>query len=218
MSIRVFTYPESHRDDVVIDPDGNISYLSVRSMPAVGKTVPELRADLEARIEDLYDHPGRARDSDGSCRTSCLRVRAGDEAGRDRRRPGDSHPRHPLDEWRLRRERSPDCAPSRRSIWRGPFSSGREDRPGRFPALVYNGDLRYNIQVHPGDLLYVADLNQSQVSVFGAVGRPGPIRYSENLTVIGALRAAVGCSSARIAARSSWCVGISIARRSMWSM
>ena len=59
--------------------------------------------------------------------------------------------------------------------------------PVDFRALVNDGDLRYNIRVHPGDLLYVADLNQSRVSVFGAVRTPGPIRYSDNLTVIGAL-------------------------------
>ena len=30
MAVQVYTFPESHRDSVVVDPDGNISYLTVR--------------------------------------------------------------------------------------------------------------------------------------------------------------------------------------------
>jgi polysaccharide export outer membrane protein len=41
--------------------------------------------------------------------------------------------------------------------------------------LLYNNDLRQNVQLRSGDTIYVPGSEEQQVYVFGAVGSPGPV-------------------------------------------
>ena len=41
--------------------------------------------------------------------------------------------------------------------------------------LLYNNDLRQNVQLRAGDTIYVPGSEEQQVYVFGAVGKPGPV-------------------------------------------
>jgi polysaccharide export outer membrane protein len=41
--------------------------------------------------------------------------------------------------------------------------------------LLYNNDLRQNVQLHPGDAIYVPGNDEQRVYVFGRVGSPGPV-------------------------------------------
>ena len=41
--------------------------------------------------------------------------------------------------------------------------------------LLYNNDLRQNVQLRSGDTIYVPGSEEQQVYVFGAVGNPGPV-------------------------------------------
>lgn len=41
--------------------------------------------------------------------------------------------------------------------------------------LLYNNDLRQNVQLRSGDTIYVPGSQEQQVYVFGAVGSPGPV-------------------------------------------
>ncbi len=41
--------------------------------------------------------------------------------------------------------------------------------------LLYNNDQRQNVQLRPGDTVYVPDSQEQQVYVFGAVSSPGPV-------------------------------------------
>lgn len=41
--------------------------------------------------------------------------------------------------------------------------------------LLYNNDLRQNVQLRPGDTIYVPGDEEQRVYVFGAVNRPGPV-------------------------------------------
>ena len=41
--------------------------------------------------------------------------------------------------------------------------------------LLYNNDLRQNVQLRPGDTIFVRGDDEQQVFVFGAVGTPGPV-------------------------------------------
>ena len=41
--------------------------------------------------------------------------------------------------------------------------------------LLYNNDLRQNVQLLPGDTIFVPGNEEQQVFVFGAVGSPGPV-------------------------------------------
>jgi len=41
--------------------------------------------------------------------------------------------------------------------------------------LLYNNDLRQNVQLRPGDTIFVPGNEEQQVFVFGAVSKPGPV-------------------------------------------
>lgn len=43
--------------------------------------------------------------------------------------------------------------------------------------LLYNNDLRQNVQLKPGDTIYVPGSEDQQAYVFGAVGNPGPVPF-----------------------------------------
>ena len=61
-----------------------------------------------------------------------------------------------------------------------------------FTALIQEGDLRYNIQVHPGDRIYIPSSMSREVQVLGAVRRPQSVGYRRDLTLLEAISGAGG--------------------------
>lgn len=59
-------------------------------------------------------------------------------------------------------------------------------------SLYLKGDLRHNIQVEPGDYIYVASKLRNEIYVFGAVRAPGVMPMESGLTTVGAVAAAGG--------------------------
>jgi polysaccharide biosynthesis/export protein len=58
--------------------------------------------------------------------------------------------------------------------------------------LLREGDLSQNIYLQPDDFIYFAPATAREVFVLGAVLAPKPVVYHENLTVAGAVAAALG--------------------------
>lgn len=66
----------------------------------------------------------------------------------------------------------------------------REDRirPVDIYELLHNNDLAQNIQLHPGDTIYVPGNEDQRVFVFGSVGKPGPVPMNKGrLNILEAL-------------------------------
>jgi polysaccharide export outer membrane protein len=69
----------------------------------------------------------------------------------------------------------------------------RSDRvqPVDIYQLLYNNDLSQNVQLHPGDTIYVPGNAEQQVFVFGAVTKPGPVDMANGrLNMVQALSSA----------------------------
>ena len=59
-------------------------------------------------------------------------------------------------------------------------------------ALLSKGDLSQNIMIHPGDTIYVASGTGQRYYVLGQVRQPGPYEWSQDLTVLEAVKLAQG--------------------------
>ena len=59
--------------------------------------------------------------------------------------------------------------------------------PIDFQALIQEGDLRYNIHVHPGDFIYFPSTLASEIYVLGNVRSPGAQAYAGSMTLGSAL-------------------------------
>ncbi len=64
--------------------------------------------------------------------------------------------------------------------------------PVDFFSLVERGDMSQNVYVQPGDYIYMASAQDSAVYVLGAVKKPGPIYFLDEITAIRAFAQAGG--------------------------
>ena len=59
-------------------------------------------------------------------------------------------------------------------------------------ALLSKGDLSENIMIRPGDTIYVSSGTGKRFYVLGQVNNPGPYEWSQEITVLEALKLADG--------------------------
>jgi protein involved in polysaccharide export with SLBB domain len=64
--------------------------------------------------------------------------------------------------------------------------------PLDFERLLKKGDLSQNIYLQPDDFVYLPSASAREVYVLGAVGQPQAVPYNEDLTLVGAIAAALG--------------------------
>ena len=62
-------------------------------------------------------------------------------------------------------------------------------------ALLSKGDLSQNVLIAPGDTIYVASGTGLRYHVLGQVGNPGPYEWSQDITVLEAIKLAGGVNS-----------------------
>lgn len=62
-------------------------------------------------------------------------------------------------------------------------------------ALLSKGDLSQNVLIVPGDTIYVASGTGLRYHVLGQVGNPGPYEWSQDITVLEAIKLAGGVNS-----------------------
>ena len=185
---------EASAATTVVMPDGNLYYHSIPGFPAAGKTISALEADLTERLREVYADPvvllRPIRVVSGRVTLVGQVVSPG---AYDLIRPGTVRDAlvlaggwkcsSPLDTGGLR-----PLADFRRCLLI------RKDRlvPVDFVRLLGDGDLRWNIPVHPGDVLVLPPRSAPEIEVQGAVNRPGAVTYSEGLTLVQAIAAAGG--------------------------
>jgi len=185
---------EASAATTVVMPDGNLYYHSIPGFSAAGKTISALEAELTERLREVYADP--------VVRLRPIRVASGrvsvigqvvSPGAYDLIRPGTV--RDALDlagGWKcsspLETGAMVPLADFRRSLLI------RKDRlvPVDFVRLLGRGDLRWNIPLHPGDVLVLPPHAAPEIQVQGAVNRPGALPYSEGLTLVQAIAAAGG--------------------------
>ncbi len=192
LNLSIYGQPELVRTEVMIGPDGRLSFLQA-DIPAAGLTVDELRGKLDEELGKFYRTP-RTIVTPVAFRSKKYYV-LGKVASRGvyvLDQPItllEAVARaHGLETGLVDNQNTVELADLQRSFL---VRQGKRVQID-FEKLFQEGDLSHNIPIEPGDYLYFAPVNLREVYVFGEVNSPGPVTYMANTTVVGAISARAG--------------------------
>ncbi len=175
------------RTDVPIGPDGRITFLQARDVPAAGLTVDELRAKLDESLSTYYQNP-RTIVVPSAIRSKKYVV-LGAVANRGV---------YPFDrpvtiieaiaragglQTGLYEDRAVEMADLQHSF----LARNGQRVPLDFERLFQHGDLSQNLPLQPDDYLYFASANSNEIYVLGEVNNPGVLVFAPNPTAMNAI-------------------------------
>ncbi len=180
---------------VAVAPDGTISYLQAKQIDVRGKTIDELRHQLNAILADYHRNarviitPSKL----GSKQYTVLgEVRKNGTYSLDR----------PVTLLQALAEaggfnlgKSGEGAVQLADLRRSFVVRDGSRMPVDMESLYLAGDMTQNVHVEPGDYIYVASKLRNEVYVFGSVNTPGVKAIESRMTTLGAIAAAEGFSS-----------------------
>lgn len=199
MTIAVEGEDETFAEEVTVAADGNIYYLFLNGIPAVGRSVDEvseeIRSHLSALFKDpivtispltslnstftilgrvfnpgIYPVPGRIKLREAIAVAGGIIQRQFDEES-----PYNSYDPLPL--------ANLQCSLLVRN---------GEKIPVDFYSLIFSADQTNNVDVLPGDYIYIAPAYNEQIFVVGNVFRPLRIPFQRGMTLMEALTIAGG--------------------------
>jgi polysaccharide export outer membrane protein len=179
--------PKLVKPKVPVAPDWTISYLQAKQISVRGLTVEELRVRMEEVLADFHRNPKVIVSPAqlGSKKYTVLgKVKANDTYKLDR-------PTTLLEAIAkakgivvgVRNSNATELADLKRSFVVREGSKLDVD----IEQLYRAGDMSQNVQIEPGDYIYIASNVHNESYVFGSVARPGTVPLSGNLTVMGAI-------------------------------
>jgi protein involved in polysaccharide export with SLBB domain len=207
LEICVIGDQDTFSDRVVIAPDGCIYYQFLDGIVAEGRTIHEVKGDLEKGLKTYYTDPSVALIPTHRC-NQCFVV-----LGRVKN-PGSYPLTHPLrvrdaiahaggvlvetmipDNYVSGNRFAPTSTQPVRQF--APIGNAFLMRDGRryeinFHDLVFKGDERKNVLLRPGDYIYLPPAEKAQVYVLGAVRGPRVVPFSDRMTLISALTSVGG--------------------------
>lgn len=190
------------RQEVEVSPTGTLSYQSARFIPAVGRTIPEVKKDLEEHLKSYYRFPilsltaiklvGNHYTVIGEVSLPGVKPLIGhvtilsalSNAG------GFST--------RIYRDQTIDLVDLDRSF----LTRHGKYVPVDFTRLIKEGDLSLDLSIEPGDFLYMATYVMPKVYVVGEVIQATTINYLFDISLAEALAEAGGVTlraSSRVA-------------------
>lgn len=181
-------YGEDHtRREVLVDPRGKISYLYVDSLPAAGKTIPELREELQEKIRAHYRFALIAITPIRFC-TDCFTLLGEVKEPGTKQLVGNPTILSALCmgqgfTTRQYRDQLIDLCDLEHS-----FIARKGDLlPVDFVKLVRFGDLRHDVPLHPGDYIHIHSNTIKRVYVLGEVFHPQPVDFFNTMSLIEAM-------------------------------
>ncbi|MDB6028618.1 MAG: Polysaccharide export protein [Verrucomicrobiales bacterium] len=200
MSLAFFGETNLTKNDVIIGPDGRLSYLQATIM-ATGLTVDELREKFDQELSKYYRAP-RVMITPVSFHSKKFFI-----LGKVMTRGVFALDRpitviealglaHGFETAMLDRN-SIDLADLQRSFL---IRDGKR-LPIDFEKLFLEGDLSQNIPVEPNDYFYFAPTDLSQIHVLGQVNGPGVVPFTREMTVIAAIAKSGGFAPASFKSR-----------------
>lgn len=173
--------------DVIVRPDGRISYLQAHDIVATGLTVDELRDKFNEELSKYYRSP-RVLISPVAYHSKKYFVlgRVSRQGAYTLDRPItilEAIARANGLETGILDRNSVDLADLDRSVL---VRNGKRV-PIDFEKLFGSGDLSQNIPIEPNDLLYFPPATLKEVYVVGEVGEPGVVSYTADTSVISAI-------------------------------
>lgn len=178
--------------EVNVDPRGMISYLFVDSLPAIGRTIKEVRGDLQERLSSYYRFVVL---SITPVKFGAAYYTISGEVSVPGRKPVIGNPTLlsaicqgggvNVMEWR-------DQLIDAGDLDHAFLSRDGKYIPVDFMRLVRNGDLSLDVPIHEGDYIYIPDREFKQVFVLGEVRRGVTIDYLTDMSLAEAVAEAGG--------------------------
>ncbi len=197
LEISVFGDEETEYRNVVVAPDGRLYYTFVDGIPAAGRTLQEVRKDLEESLSRYFIHPmvviiplaafsqsykifGRVQQPGVYPIDAPIKLREaiGTAGGISR----ESY------QFKDRNSRLNPIADLKRSF----IIRNGEKLPIDFEKLLYTPTSNQNIYLRPGDYIFIADADPQEVYVLGGAILPSRVEYVEGMTLTEALAEARG--------------------------
>ena len=187
LSFSLFDTNELTRTDLMIGPDGRISFLEAENVLATGLTVDELRAKFDSELGKFYRNPHTIITPIAyrSKKYFVLgSVAKGGVFPMDRPTTVIEAVAHAGGlETGVYLHGTVELADLTRS-----FLSRKGERVAvDFERLFQRGDLSQNAPLEPDDYLYIGSSSANEIYVLGEVGGPGVLAFAPKPTVIGAI-------------------------------
>jgi protein involved in polysaccharide export with SLBB domain len=175
------------RENIIIGPDGRVSYLQAQDVPAAGLTIDELRAKMDAELGKFIRTPHTIITPAAIHSKKYFVLGAVVTKGVftfDRPMT--------LIEAIARAGGLETGVFERNTVELADLSHSFLIRQGQrlpldFEKLFQQGDLTQNISLEPDDYLYFASASANEIYVLGEVQVPGTVPYTPSASVIGAI-------------------------------
>lgn len=179
--------PEMARKNVVVGPDGRVTFLQAENVVATGLTIDELRGKFDEELGKFYRMPRTIINPVSYNSKKFVVLGAVVNKGV-----------FPLNkpttvieaiaqagglEIGLFERSTVELADLSRSF----LVRNGQKQPLNFEKLFQHGDLSQNMAVEPGDYLYFASAGANEIYVLGEVMSPGVVAFAQRATVISAI-------------------------------
>lgn len=187
LNIAFFGKPELERGGLRIAPDGTLSYLQANSVPVAGMTIDQIRETFEERLAFYYRNVRLiVTPQELASKRYVILGKVVDKGVFVLDRPMtilEALARSRGIETGLFEQRTVELADMDRSF----IIRAGERLPVDLGALYYRGDLSQNVELEPGDYIYIASNLTNEFFVLGAVNMPGAQGLTPNMTVVAAI-------------------------------
>ncbi len=178
--------------NVSVIPDGSITYLLVGEIPAEGKTVAELRMEIQNKLSGFFVNP----------RVSVILSKISKQEEEKRTISIVGAVQSPGEIQITDKDRVIDViAKAGGLLYINDWMGGRTvanlkasyiSRKGvkldvDFDKLLRIGDMNFNVPVENGDFIYIADAESSSIFILGEVYNPQLIPYNRDISLVEAL-------------------------------
>ena len=192
LNFSLYNQPETAKRDVVIGPDGRVTFLQAEDVAATGLTIDELRAQFDTELGKFYSGartiitPGTYRSKKyyllgAVARKGVFQLERPTTMIEAIARAGGL-------ETGMFEQNTVELADLSHSF----VMRGGKRLKVDFVKLFQQGDLSQNVPLEPDDYIYFPSSSANQIFVVGAVGGQGVVPYSQNATLISAITARGG--------------------------
>lgn len=193
LNFTLFGQPELARTEVMVGPDGRVSYLQAQDVLAAGLTIDELRKKFDEELSKYYRAPNViitpfAYNSKKYYVLGKVMNKGAFPLDRPITIMEAVARSQGFETGTIDNQNMVDLVDLQKSFV---MRDGKR-LPVNLEKLFQEGDLSQNAPLEPNDYLYFASGALKEVYVLGDVGVPGPLTWTENVTVISAITARGG--------------------------
>lgn len=183
--------------EVSVIPDGSITYLLVGEIPAAGKTIAELRKDIEKALSEYIMNPRVSiiatkvhLEADEPFFASIMG--AVKQSGKYELQEGETLTDLVAKAGGFLFVTDTLGGRNLANLKASYITRNGKKLPIDFYSLFEEGKMEYNIKVKENDFVYIANAETEQIYVLGEVSSPRLVSYNKNITLVEAIAASGG--------------------------